>query len=316
MNKLGLVTLVLAGSTLCHSLSAVGQQKKAAPSAKPKAKPAAKAESGYTKIQAIEYKLVRDVPGKNAELGDLVEFHILLKCDTTVLGDSRKQQAGKPAMMPLQATTNSTDWQQVLTHMSAGDSAIIRVPCDSILKTIPKDNKQPLPAWLKKGNKIMINLAVVSVKTKAEYDKEQLEKSAGLMAEQDKKLQDYFTKNNVKPMKTSTGMYYIIKKEGSGPAIEKGQKVNMNYTGKLLDGTTFDSNVDSNFHHVQPFSFQAGAGQVIPGWDEGVLLLKKGTKATFYIPSPLAYGPRAQGLIPSDSILMFDVEVVDVEAKQ
>jgi FKBP-type peptidyl-prolyl cis-trans isomerase len=85
----------------------------------------------------------------------------------------------------------------------------------------------------------------------------------------------------------------------------------MNYTGKLMDGTKFDSNQDSTFHHMEPFTFPIGVGQVIPGWDEGVMLLNKGAKATLFIPSGLAYGEHPPTpAIPANSILVFDVEVV------
>ena len=89
----------------------------------------------------------------------------------------------------------------------------------------------------------------------------------------------------------------------------------MNYTGKLLIGTPFDSNVDPQFGHVSPFVFALGTGQVIRGWDEGIALFKKGGKGVLYIPSSLAYGERSPGpQIPANSVLIFDVEVVDAGA--
>jgi len=87
----------------------------------------------------------------------------------------------------------------------------------------------------------------------------------------------------------------------------------VNYTGKLLDGTIFDSNKDPKFGHVQPFSFTLGAGMVIKGWDEGMQLLKLGGRATFYIPSSLAYGPQGSGSIPPNAVLVFDVEVTGID---
>jgi FKBP-type peptidyl-prolyl cis-trans isomerase FkpA len=127
-------------------------------------------------------------------------------------------------------------------------------------------------------------------------------------------LQEYFAKNNLQPQKTTSGLYYIIEKTGSGPKPTQGQVVTVNYTGKTLDGNTFDSNVDPQFKHVAPFEFQAGSGQVIPGWDEGIMLLNKGSKAKFFIPSTLAYGPQSPGPgIEPNSILMFDVEVTNIK---
>ena len=112
-------------------------------------------------------------------------------------------------------------------------------------------------------------------------------------------------------------MYYAVKAEGAGEKAVAGDSVTMKYTGTLLDGTKFDSNTDTAFQHTQPFQFVLGRGAVIKGWDEGVALLKTGSKATFYIPSPMAYGPQARpggGAnpkgIPANSVLIFDVELV------
>ena len=322
MKKLAFVSLLLAGGLALSMPAGAQQKKKAAPA---KAKPSAKLEPGFKMLHALQYKIVKDEPGKTAEVGDLVDFHILIKCDTFVLGDSRTQQQGKPAEIPFQEPHNSTDWQWIFAKMSAGDSAVIYVACDSIIKTIPAENKQPLPTWLKKGNKIVINLAVVSItpkeeaeKKRAEMRKEQEEKAKEALANEGKNFDEYFAKNNIKPTKTASGLYYTISKEGSGPAIEKGQKVTMKYIGKLLDGSVFDANVEPDFSIKsgrEPFTFTIGNHQVIQGWDEGVALLKKGSRATLYIPSGMAYGPQGRPGIPANSILVFDVEVVDVAAK-
>jgi FKBP-type peptidyl-prolyl cis-trans isomerase len=141
--------------------------------------------------------------------------------------------------------------------------------------------------------------------------KEEVKKQADT---DDKLLNEYFKANNVKAEKTQTGLYYVIHSPGEGELIAKGQKASVNYTGKLLDGKMFDSNVDPSKGHVQPFEFNVGMGNVIPGWDEGIKLLKKGAKATLYIPSGLGYGTRGAGAdITPNSCLIFDIEVLDVK---
>jgi FKBP-type peptidyl-prolyl cis-trans isomerase FkpA len=131
----------------------------------------------------------------------------------------------------------------------------------------------------------------------------------------DKILTEYFTKNHIKAQKTPSGLYYTIKKKGSGENAKPGQQVNMNYIGKFLDGKKFDANVDESYQPVNGrtiFSFKLGAHQVISGWDEGVQLLNKGCRATLYLPSALAYGPGGTGPIPANSVLVFDVELVSM----
>jgi len=107
---------------------------------------------------------------------------------------------------------------------------------------------------------------------------------------------------------TPSGLFYNITKEGSGATPEKGAHVAVHYKGTLVDGTVFDS----SYQRDEPIKFTVGVGQVIPGWDEGILLLTKGAGARLVIPSHLAYGAQgAGGVIPSDATLIFDVELVD-----
>lgn len=108
---------------------------------------------------------------------------------------------------------------------------------------------------------------------------------------------------------TPSGLHYIIEKEGTGAMPVKGSKVSVHYAGFLTDGQKFDSSYDRN----QPIEFQLGIGQVIPGWDEGIMLLKVGTKAKLIIPSTLGYGTRQAGPIPPNSTLLFDVELLEIK---
>ena len=276
----------------------------------------------FKKIHGIEYKIVKDAPGKNAAMGDIVEFNMIAKVDTMVLTDSRKQ--GRPAVTRIEPLKNNGEFQAVFPFLSTGDSAIIVVSCDTILKNIPPSQQQGLPPWLKKGNKITINLAVVSIKTMEEYKKdmeakqaEDQKKMAERAAQQlpldDKTLQDYFAKNNIKATKTASGLYYTVEKPGTGANIAAGQTVSIMYTGKTLDGKVFDSNMDTTFKHTEPLTFAVGQKQMIPGMDEGVALFKKGTKGTLYMPSPLAYGEQGPPGIGANAILIFTVEVKDVK---
>jgi peptidylprolyl isomerase len=126
-------------------------------------------------------------------------------------------------------------------------------------------------------------------------------------SEGDNKVDD--TEVESKLITTESGLQYEIIQEGSGQQAKSGDLVEVHYTGTLKDGTKFDSSVDRG----QPFSFPLGQGRVIPGWDEGIALLKVGTKAKLYIPSNLGYGARAAGKIPANSDLIFEVELLDIK---
>lgn len=98
-----------------------------------------------------------------------------------------------------------------------------------------------------------------------------------------------------------------------GDVVKTGDTVSMNYTGRLQDGTVFDSNVDPKFKHVEPFVFILGAGQVIPGWDRGIVGMRIGEKKTLTIAPIDAYGANGvPGVIPPNSTLIFDVELVSI----
>lgn len=112
-----------------------------------------------------------------------------------------------------------------------------------------------------------------------------------------------------KTVTTASGLKYIDVVVGKGASPVAGKKVTVHYTGTLDNGKKFDSSVDRK----APFSFVIGVGQVIPGWDEGVMTMKVGGKRKLIIPAKLGYGARgAGGVIPPNATLHFDVELLDV----
>ncbi len=110
--------------------------------------------------------------------------------------------------------------------------------------------------------------------------------------------------------KTDSGLRYQFIQRGSGKQAAKGSKVAVHYKGQLTNGQVFDD----SYKRKQPIEFNVGVGQVIEGWDEGIMLLNVGDKARFVIPSHLGYGSQgAGGVIPPNATLIFDVELVDVK---
>jgi len=113
-----------------------------------------------------------------------------------------------------------------------------------------------------------------------------------------------------KTVTTASGLKYIDVVLGKGASPAAGKQVSVHYTGTLENGKKFDSSVDRK----QPFTFVIGIGQVIPGWDEGVMTMKVGGKRKLIIPPKLGYGSQgAGGVIPPNATLLFDVELLDVQ---
>ena len=112
---------------------------------------------------------------------------------------------------------------------------------------------------------------------------------------------------------TATGLMYIDVAPGKGAAAKPGSKVDVNYTGTLTDGTTFDSNVEPGHASNTPFNVEIGKSSVIAGWTEGLVGMKTGGKRKLIIPPELGYGAQGNQGIPPNATLLFDLEVVSVK---
>ena len=170
-------------------------------------------------------------------------------------------------------------------------------------------------------NSISQNDEIISVKINAVGDKAKAFDAAKAFEDFNKTKADRIKKekeNELKILKdlskgfskTSSGLLYKFEKENNSHKPSNGNKVKVHYKGMLLDGTVFDS----SFKRNQPIEFTLGVGQVIKGWDEGISLLGIGDKASFIIPSDLAYGASgAGGVIPPNATLVFEVELISAE---
>ena len=124
-------------------------------------------------------------------------------------------------------------------------------------------------------------------------------------------LIDYAIDKGLDVTRTASGLYYIVHKQGTGPAYSMGQPCKAHYTGYNLDGVVFDSSHKRN----RPLAFKVG--QMIPGWNEALQIFNTGTEAQLLIPSHLAYGPRGFGNdIPPNTPLVFDVQLLPLVAVQ
>jgi FKBP-type peptidyl-prolyl cis-trans isomerase FkpA len=212
---------------------------------------------------------------------------------------------GAPVQAMVQKSQFKGSLEDAFLMLSPGDSAAFLVNTDSLRKMGAQ-----LPPQIENGSSLVFILRAEQVLTQEQILKEQKEMETKQNQIDSVLINDYISANKLSPQKTADGLYYVVKEKGTGPMPMAGQTVVVHYTGKLLNGSKFDSSVDRG----TPFEFKLGAGQVIRGWDEGIAMMKVGEKGTLLIPSALGYGPRgAGGAIPPNAVLIFDVELINIK---
>ena len=264
-----------------------------------------KGSAGRTTFSnGISYQFINDEPGDTAKNGEVVLVHYaVITPSDSVLMDTR-QMSTDPIPRMVNAPQYYGDLAIVYPKLSKGDSVCITVPMDSLQFSDQK------PGWFKSGDALHINLKCFDITTVDAFEKQMAVKDSLNNIEQGKEIETYLAGNKLSATKTKSGVFVVTQKEGTGAAITVGKKVLLNYTGTLMDGTKFDSSLDPG---RQPMQYTFGIQQMIPGFTEAIGTMKQGTKAKFFIPSSLAYGPQAQGPIPANSILVFDVEILSVK---
>lgn len=245
----------------------------------------------------VEYIVHKSGSGAQLKLGDTVLMNISQRLNDSVLAESRKV-LGAPVPVLIAKSVEKYDLMEGLALLKEGDSATFIIPYDSL--------PEPRPPFGKKGDKLKVTFAVVGKYSAAKQK-----------AADEKEIKEYLDKNKLKATTTPEGVYVAVSQEGTGEQPKEGDTVFVHYTGKLLNGKTFDSSLDSTLRpgmKLEPIKFPLGRGFVIKGWDAGIAALKKGSKATLLIPSTLAYGLQGSPpAIPSNSVLTFEVQLVDVK---
>ena len=252
---------------------------------------------------SARYTIHYDAPGRTAQIGDIVLIHVAnYNADDSLLYNTFAGLA--PVPMEITAPEFKGDLMEAMVMVSKGDSLSVLIPVDSL------ENYESSPGIVEPGEDIRLVIKVVELMTKDEYKEYEAKKQKEQVSKDAKLIEGYLNQKGIKATKTSSGLYYVIDKKGTGPNPTPGQTVDVHYTGTLLNGQKFDSSRDRG----EPFSFMIGKGQVIGGWDEGIALLNKGAKARLFIPSHLGYGAHGAGAdIPPNSVLIFDVELIDIK---
>ena len=259
-----------------------------------------------SKTSGLSYVMHKSNKGPKLKLDDVVTLNLkYITSKDSIVFDSWKM--GKPIQLKIAKSSFKGDLMDGLTLLTVGDSASFLINADSLFT---KTFAAPRPAFIDSSSFLSFTVKVISTTTDAALKAEELKAEKENAMKENEVIAKYIADKQITPSKSSSGLMYIISEPGTGEQAQAGKTVKVHYTGRLLDGTKFDSSLDRN----DPIEFKLGQGMVIKGWDEGIALLKVGGKALLIIPSDLAYGSRgAGGVIPPFSPLTFEVELVSVQ---
>jgi len=256
--------------------------------------------------------------GEKIKQNDVITFNVIQKTDKdSVLFSS--YAAGRPVKLQVHPSTNTGDLMDVFTLLSEKDSAIVKVPVDSIFK----GHEAQMPPFFSKGGNIVFNVKIEKVQSLTDAINERNQDIEKAKAAEAAGADAFIKSHNLSPLTTASGLKYMIKTPGPGPKPLAGDTVSVNYVGRTLDGKIFDTSVESVAKAAgmynpnrpyEPLKFAVVTAPMIKGWSEGLLLLNEGSKATFIIPSHLGYGDQGMGdAIPPASTLVFDIDLVKVK---
>ncbi|WP_183563534.1 FKBP-type peptidyl-prolyl cis-trans isomerase [Mucilaginibacter sp. SP1R1] len=277
----------------------------------------AQSEMKHTPNGAL-YQIFTGNAGDKIKQNDVITFNFIQKTDKdSILFSTYK--AGRPVQAQIQPSQNVGDLMEVFPLLAAKDSALVKVPTDSVFK----GHEEARPPFFPKGSYLTFILKIEKVQSLTDAIAEKTAAAQKLKDGEVAAANSYVAANKINAVTTVSGLKYFV----TTPSIKRkplaGDTVLVNYTGKLLGGKVFDSSVEADAKSAgleqpgrkyEPISVVLGQGQVIPGWDEGLLLLNEGSKATFIIPPSLAYGEKGAGQdIPPYSTLLFNVELVKVK---
>lgn len=240
--------------------------------------------------------------GEAARPGDKIKVHMTL----SLLNGKKvfsSYDKGKPMIFEYGRRIENKGVEEALGMMREGEKLLVIIP--SSLAFGDEGRGDFIPPY----SPVVYNIEMIEITTKEE-EQARAEETVRQAKNGEKAMRDKYLKDNkISSLPLASGLYYIETKAGKGEKVKLGDKVKVHYTGSLLDGTKFDSSLDRG----QPFEFEAGKGRVIKGWDEAILLMRKGGKARLIIPSSIAYGERGSGeKIGPYATLVFEIELLTI----
>lgn len=261
--------------------------------------------------------------GAQPQNGDVMVGELILRIEN----DTLFSNVGSPdrIFQVAEAPMFKGDIVEGLKMMHVGDKAIFKIPADSIGNFMMESQ---MPPQYKKGSGqfFYYEISLMDLVTKDELAQEQANFIEEMNQRKDNEpatLAKYIADNNITAKPTKSGLYIIVNKKGDGPKVAAGKKVSVNYTGRLLDGTLFDTSREADAREANkvqegreygPMTYTVGSQPMIKGWEEGIMGQTAGSYITLVMPSELAYGARGAGkdILPY-SPLVFNLTIESVE---
>jgi len=289
--------------------------------------------SKYEKTASgLTYKIAHGNGKEKVKQGQIVKFYIEYKIKSNGKDTILNSNYGKmPGYMPVDtARLPKHNFTEIITKLAVGDKVDFVMSVDTLknMGQIPGYDKLFTKGGTIKGKveilKVFANDSLTQPDYQAEVKKEEARTAADrakemkereaknkvLIEKQTKELRDYAAKNNIKVIQSPLGTLVEVQNEGTGIKADEGKTAKILYTGKLLNGKVFDSNVGKT--PEQLLDVIVGGHNVVPGMEDAMKYFGKGGKGRLLIPAVLAYGDRENGPIPANANMVFDIEVKDV----
>lgn len=260
-----------------------------------------------TSDKGLKYKFInKNKEGKKAKQGDVLVMKMSYKTEFDSMLFHTKEMGGTINKILDAPSFDGACVENAFAMLLEKDSMQFMINTnDFYTKTL----KRKVPEFAERSKNLIFNVKLIKIKTKEEIVAEKKRLHESNSQEEMRRLKNYLIQEDIKIKPKMSGLYFIEKQKGTGQNAMPNDKVKVHYIGKFINGMVFDSSVE----RAEIFEFILGKDRVIDAWQEGISYMKKGSKATFIVPSHLAYKAKGvENVIPPYATLIFEVELLDI----
>ncbi|MBO4613928.1 MAG: FKBP-type peptidyl-prolyl cis-trans isomerase [Bacteroidales bacterium] len=257
----------------------------------------------------IEYKIVKASKSRRTpKVGDVLYMSMSYKTEKNDSLLFASSDLNEDFRMRLAAPSDKGCIEEALMLLHEGDSAVVKV--DAIKFFVKSQGKVSIPAFIKKGDRLVFNIRLKKIVSGIEYANSNKQVYQKRIDEENSLINRFLMNMNYPLRKTDSGLHILTINKGAGKKPSVGSTVKIDYTAAFLDGSVFDSTLERS----EPFSFVIGKKEVILGLEEAVMNMQVGDHCLVIIPFRLAYGDQKYGnVIPPFSTLVFEIELLDAK---